>query len=461
MWGEPTGGVTITITGGTAPYSGGGIGFYLYPYSNHIRTSGALSVGIYSYEFTDAEGCVITGTFTIEDNSDFDVTVTTTPAEVCDSFGSVTFTITGGTAPYYGGVVGTYFYTSPNNVRTLPLGPGTYSYEFTDAEGCVVTGTFIIMGVSNMHATVTTTPSDCNSNGTATIIIAGGTPPYSGPGNQNIPLGIYTITGLSLGDYSYDYCDANGCCINVNFTIEYDEEVEMNCSDFEFTADENSSWPMNPIVSTGYATLTITLNAYTVPDRLVITINGVPFFITAGKCPCGGGGNDKEVVTKTICFKPCDVVIFDMFESVCHDCGSHTEYDLSVTCESGGCGGYVGEGNGLAISDNIDILKHRSHSEMNPERYYEDEKLALYSLESVKVFPNPVTDILNITNFDTRVDYQTARIFDSMGRVILTENISGLHELQIDASIFPNGIYIIEISDSTGHRIMERFIRTE
>ena len=161
--GESNGSVTITITGGTPPYSGGGVGFFLYQYSSSIWTVANLSAGTYSYEFTDAEGCVVTGTFTIEDNTDFDVTVTTTPAD-CNSLGSVTLTITGGTAPYYGGVIGTYLYTSPNNVRTLPLGPGTYSYEFTDAEGCFISGTFTIEDNTDLDATVTTTPADCGEN---------------------------------------------------------------------------------------------------------------------------------------------------------------------------------------------------------------------------------------------------------------------------------------------------------
>ncbi|MDP5104657.1 MAG: T9SS type A sorting domain-containing protein, partial [Polaribacter sp.] len=68
----------------------------------------------------------------------------------------------------------------------------------------------------------------------------------------------------------------------------------------------------------------------------------------------------------------------------------------------------------------------------------------VYDLNNLKIFPNPVNDILNIKN----VENITVKIFSIRGK-LLKKSVSKTN-LVINVSSFPSGIYILEISNSTG-----------
>src|SRR5256714_15213879 len=102
--------VTVSATGGTAPYSGTG--------------TFSVAAGTYSYTVTDSKSCTATTTGDI----------TQTPTLVPDSsnteifchggMSTVTVSATGGTAPYSG--TGTFSHPA-----------GTYSYTVTDSQSWI------------------------------------------------------------------------------------------------------------------------------------------------------------------------------------------------------------------------------------------------------------------------------------------------------------------------------------
>ncbi len=109
--------VTVSATGGTAPYTGTG---------TFTRTAGA-----YTYTVTDANGCTSTTTGTITQPTAIAVTATFAPIAVFNGTTTVTVAATGGTAPYTG-------------TGAFVRADGTFAFTVTDANGCTGSTTITI-----------------------------------------------------------------------------------------------------------------------------------------------------------------------------------------------------------------------------------------------------------------------------------------------------------------------------
>src|SRR5205823_2196282 len=107
--------VTVSATGGTAPYQGTG--------------TVSHAAGTYSYTVTDAKSCTSTTTGTITEPSTALSASSSNTAILCYGGSStVTVSASGGTAPYQG-------------TGTVSRSAGTYSYTVTDVNSCTATTT--------------------------------------------------------------------------------------------------------------------------------------------------------------------------------------------------------------------------------------------------------------------------------------------------------------------------------
>src|SRR5207302_1146912 len=143
--------VTVSATGGTAPYTGTG--------------TFSHAAGTYSYTVTDANSCTATTTGTITEPSAV-VASSSNTAILCNGGNStVTVSATGGTSPYTG-------------TGSVSHAAGTYSYTVTDANSCTATTTGNITEPSAVEASSTHTAILCNGgNSTVTVSATGGTAP--------------------------------------------------------------------------------------------------------------------------------------------------------------------------------------------------------------------------------------------------------------------------------------------
>jgi len=187
-----------------------------------------------------------------------------------------------------------------------------------------------------------------------------------------------------------------------------------------------------------------------------VYVNGVQVVeLTAGSGGCGGPMQTGD--SDTFCVEPCDEVEIITTGNICptqRNCGSQ---DTAFDVYTHSCKPKDGGGGDL-----------RSPSDHFSNRFSYDKELALNQEamrlnadQSLKVYPNPVTDELTITYSDRLAEYQTARIINSAGQLVHTENLSNLNQVQIDASAFPGGIYIIEITGNNGYKIVEKFTKLD
>jgi hypothetical protein len=175
--------VTVSATGGIAPYSGTG-----------IFTVGA---GTYNYTITDAKGNTATANVTVSEPSPFSAESVTTDI-LCNSGNStITVTATGGTEPYAG-------------TGNFTVGAGTYNYTVSDANGCSANTSVTVNQPEPLVANASAGLINCfGGNTTATVNASGGTAPYSGTGNF----------AVSSGIYNYTITDANGCTASTSLNV--------------------------------------------------------------------------------------------------------------------------------------------------------------------------------------------------------------------------------------------------
>ncbi|WP_309612800.1 T9SS type A sorting domain-containing protein [Flavobacterium sp.] len=215
-YGQNTGSITITPSGGTAPYS-----YYLNSVliattNNASYTFTGLAAGGYTVSVNDSIGNSGSSdpTITITQSPELVTTVAHTDANCNGGTGTATVTATGGTAPY------TILWSNGSTDFTLAnLAAGTYTYTVTDANGCQTQGTVTITSLQTLVASATSTNVTCfgGTNGSVTATATLGTAPYtilwSNGGTT------FTINNLAAGTYTAVVTDANGCTVNVSATV--------------------------------------------------------------------------------------------------------------------------------------------------------------------------------------------------------------------------------------------------
>ncbi|MBL0257431.1 MAG: hypothetical protein IPQ03_07815 [Bacteroidetes bacterium] len=126
-----TASVTISATGGTAPYSGTG--------------TFSQSAGTVVYTVSDANGCTTTTSVTLSEPTKVEGTTSSVAANCGFNDGSATVVASGGTPGY------TYEW-NPGGQTTATatnLAGGTYTVTITDANGCTGSATEIVGGVGS------------------------------------------------------------------------------------------------------------------------------------------------------------------------------------------------------------------------------------------------------------------------------------------------------------------------
>ncbi|HOY18426.1 MAG TPA: SdrD B-like domain-containing protein, partial [Haliscomenobacter sp.] len=142
--------------------------------------------------------------------------------------GSASVSVQGGVLPYSYNWNGASTPTGEGTTTITGLLAGTHTVTVTDANGCQVIGSVMLVNpavltVSVPPASVINVACFGGATGSATAVPLGGTAPYtydwSNDGAEAIDNDPATVTGLSAGTYNVTITDANGCIASIAVTI--------------------------------------------------------------------------------------------------------------------------------------------------------------------------------------------------------------------------------------------------
>lgn len=174
-----------------------------------------------SLTVTDITGCTNTFSHVVTINPPISLAPTLTqPLCSGGTDGSVSVTPTGGFGPSAG--YGGYTYSwngGVNLVQTYSgIGAGTYAVTVTDGV-CTTTASYVLDQPTPLTAVISHTDANCNTNnGTASLVMSGGTTPYQTITWPAYGLSGSPVTGLAPGIYIPDFHDANNCSSLLQYT---------------------------------------------------------------------------------------------------------------------------------------------------------------------------------------------------------------------------------------------------
>ncbi|HQQ95355.1 MAG TPA: T9SS type A sorting domain-containing protein [Bacteroidia bacterium] len=420
-FGASNGSATLSISGGSAPYT-----YTWLPSGGSSLTATGLTAGVYTVLVSSSNSCTATKTLSISQPLSA-LSLTSSLGNIPCYGQSTTLNIaaTGGTNPYLG--TGTY---------TLSAGP--YSYTIADANTCtaVLNGTLsqppVLQALSSPGSIA------CNGgNTTVTVSAFGGTSPYSGTG---------TFTH-SAGAFTHTISDAHNCIASVNGTLNQPPVLlassahgSVHCVGGTATINVNANGGTPPYSGTGTFNHSLGTYTYTVTDNnncsaLVsgTIAQGEPLAISVSsgqiRCP---GENQVYVATggQSYTWNPGNL----SGASVTVNPQSTTMYTVTGITSPGCTSTFI-----FAQVVNPCLgLQEKTNSDL-----------------TVQIFPNPADDNLTIL---TGSSMQELILMNAMGTLILRKDSDLLTEMHLDMAELSPGIYFLRIKTLHGD-VLKKILR--
>ncbi|HBX51032.1 MAG: hypothetical protein A2309_06895 [Bacteroidetes bacterium RIFOXYB2_FULL_35_7] len=225
-YGLSDGSASVSAIGGTSPYI---YSWSTTPPQTTVIATG-LAAGAYSVTVSDANLCTASTNVTITEQMAMNATATATNV-LCYGMnsGTVNLTVTGGNLPY------TYIWSNGATTEDLSgLIAGTYDVTLSDANSCTVTASVSVTSPTQIIlSTENVTNPSCNggSDGQASVIASGGTPPYTYSWNTSPPWNQPSINNLPAGNSIANVFDANNCMSSVTIPLSDPSPIITNMSD--------------------------------------------------------------------------------------------------------------------------------------------------------------------------------------------------------------------------------------
>jgi uncharacterized protein (DUF2141 family) len=259
---QSNGSISLTITGGTAPfYYSASTGNVEISYGRTFSISG-LSAGDYNFQVTDAGFCqTFAGTTLQTPGGITSVSVNNQNSTCSSTDGSIQISVVGGTTPYtYTLIYPSGAQTNINNSQTTQLfdglGSGTYTVAVSDNSGCSYIQEITIITENKFTISTDVVSTSCNqNNGQVTIYsTTGGTMPldYSVDGIFNVidtNLSAVTFNNLSAGTHTVSVTDSDGCTQTANILIPFSQRLDYSL--FTTSCGSGDSGKITAFISSG------------------------------------------------------------------------------------------------------------------------------------------------------------------------------------------------------------------
>lgn len=261
--------------GNACVLAGGGAGGFTYQWtSNPLFTNSCINnvlAGSYTVTITDVNGCTISGVALINDIAGPTVVVTATTPVSCfgGTNGSATTNISGGVGTI--NILWSFLAQTTQNVNNLPA--GLHAITITDGAGCVSSASVNITEPTQLTSAITNvTQVSCSgaNNGTATMLLNGGTPGYTytwSPSAQSASVAV----GMGPATYTCFVTDANGCPTSQTVNISQPNPLQINSfSVTNLSCNGNNTGQITTNITGGTPAYTISWNPVQ-PANPVIT----------------------------------------------------------------------------------------------------------------------------------------------------------------------------------------------
>ena len=208
-------------SGGTNPYA-----YAWSPTPGNTPSINGLCAGVYTVVVTDANGCTITGTATVNQPTPIVLSTASTTAHCNQADGSATVNASGGTPAY------SYLWNNGQTTSTATgLVPNTYTVTVTDFNGCTATATVVVPNLQGVVASITgSANATCfgSCDGSASGNATGGVAPYTYSWTTTPSQTTATATGICAGTYTCYVTDASGCSDNASVTITQPAQLVLS-----------------------------------------------------------------------------------------------------------------------------------------------------------------------------------------------------------------------------------------
>ena len=208
--GSNNGSATLSISGGTQPYT------YLWSNFASAQNLTNISGGFYTVVVTDANGCEHRDTVTITEPLPVTISLSTSNID-CNGANN------GSIIAHAAGGVGGYGYSWNPNVSVdssvTNAGPGTYIVNVYDDNGCPAVDSFTITQPTALLLQGTVNNVNCSGGNTGSVYltVSGGTPSYT-YGWSNNTTG-QNLLNAGAGQYFVTVTDSKGCSQVDSFTV--------------------------------------------------------------------------------------------------------------------------------------------------------------------------------------------------------------------------------------------------
>ena len=276
-FGDRNGAATFTTEGGT-----GNINYELNGQPVTGNSVDTLTAGDYTVVAIDGGGCSDSETFTITGPST-GLTFTDVPTSVTTNGGSdgtISLTVSGGTAPYSYRIDGSGAAQITNDTVTISdLPAATYEIVVIDARGCSTDARDVVIaqpncGTITLDNTTGTDPLCAGDDGSFNLVATGGTGPYTYTVNSvEAPEGVYTGPA---GVYDITITDALGCPGTAQITLDDPPpfSVIFNTTGTQSVGAADGTIRLD--VSNGSAPFTVTVDGVVQPDPYQDTLIVLP-----------------------------------------------------------------------------------------------------------------------------------------------------------------------------------------